>query len=97
MYAFFRRVWKPTPTSPFNPYAGRDDRTISARVVSGLRLGGGLVAGFLVVAVAGAGVHSSERLAISVPMAAYRKGLGRVKVSNRAVVPEKMKSTTDKL
>ena len=58
MFTFLRRVWEPTPTSPFNPYAGRDDRTVSAKVVSGLRLGGGLVAGFLVVAVAGAGVSS---------------------------------------
>jgi hypothetical protein len=35
-----------------------DDRTLSAIVVSGLRLGGGLVAGFLVVALALAGVSS---------------------------------------
>lgn len=35
-----------------------DDRTLSAKVVSGLRLGGGLVAGFLVVALALAAASS---------------------------------------
>jgi hypothetical protein len=59
MYRLLRCLWEPTPTSPFNPYAGRDDRrTVSAKVVSGLRLGGGLVAGFLVVVLALAGVSS---------------------------------------
>jgi len=59
MHRLLRCAWEPTPTSPFNPYAGRDDRrTVSAKVVSGLRLGGGLVAGFLVVALALAGVSS---------------------------------------
>ena len=59
MYRLLRFLWEPTPTSPFNPYAGReDDRTLRAKVVSGLRLGGGLVAGFLVVALALAGVSS---------------------------------------
>jgi hypothetical protein len=59
MDRLLRCLWEPTPTSPFNPYAGRaDHRTVSAKVVSGLRLGGGLVAGFLVVALALAGVSS---------------------------------------
>src|SRR5260221_9638643 len=59
MHKRLRRLWEPTPTAPFNPYAGRDDRrTVSAKVVSGLRLGGGLVAGFLVVALASAAVSS---------------------------------------
>ncbi len=59
MRRLLRCLWEPAPTSPFNPYAGRDDRrTVSEKVVSGLRLGGGLVAGFLVVALAFAGVSS---------------------------------------
>jgi hypothetical protein len=59
MYRLVRFLWEPTPTSPFNPYAGRDDdRTLGAKVVSGVRLGGGLVAGFLVVALALAAVSS---------------------------------------
>jgi hypothetical protein len=59
MYRLLRCLWEPAPTSPFNPYAGRDDRrTVRVKVVSGLRLGGGLVAGFLVVALALAGISS---------------------------------------
>ena len=59
MHRLLRCLWEPTPASPFNPYAGRDDsRTVSAKVVGGLRLGGGLVAGFLVMALALAGLSS---------------------------------------
>jgi hypothetical protein len=59
MYKFLRCVWEPTPTSPVNPYAGRDDRrTVNAKVASGLRLGGGLIAGFAVLVLAFAGVSS---------------------------------------
>src|ERR1700690_1093189 len=49
MLGFFRRLFRPAPTSPFDPYRWRhDNRTTRDKVISGMRLGGGLVAGFIV-------------------------------------------------
>ncbi len=59
MFRLFRHLLTPTPTSPFDPYRGRrDNRTTVQKVVSGMRLGGGLVAGFLVVALALGGLST---------------------------------------
>jgi hypothetical protein len=53
MHPFLNRVLGPTPTSPMDPYRWRrDNRKVSEKAVSGLRLGGGLVAGFLVMTIA---------------------------------------------
>jgi hypothetical protein len=57
-YQFLNQMGKPTPTSPFNPHAGRDDRSVSAQVASGLRLGLGLVCGIAIVVLAGAGIST---------------------------------------
>jgi heme A synthase len=52
MYQFLRRLLEPAPTSPFDQFRGRDRRSVSEQIVSGLRLAGGLVAGFLVLVLA---------------------------------------------
>jgi hypothetical protein len=50
MLRFFRRLLQPAPTFPLDPYRWRhDNRTTGEKVLSGVRLGVGLVAGFLVV------------------------------------------------
>ncbi len=50
MLQFFRRLLQPAPTSPLDPYRWRhDNRTAGEKVVSGIRLGFGLVAGLLVL------------------------------------------------
>src|SRR5271163_5349074 len=47
------RLLQPTPTSPFNPFYGQsDNRSAPQQVVSGLRLAGGLVGGFLILGLA---------------------------------------------
>jgi len=57
MYQFLHRVLEPAPTSPVDPYRWRrDNRSVSDKVVSGMRLGGGLVAGILVGLMAFSGV-----------------------------------------
>jgi heme A synthase len=52
MYQFLRRLLRPVPTSPFDQFRGRDNRSVSEQIVSGLRLAGGLIAGFLVLVLA---------------------------------------------
>src|ERR1700675_3240549 len=53
MSGFLRRLLEPAPTTPFDPYRGRHDkRTTGEKVVRGMRLGGGLIGGFLVLALA---------------------------------------------
>ena len=50
MFEFFRRLLEPSPTISFDPYSGRrDNRTTREKVVGGIRLAGGVVAGFLVL------------------------------------------------
>jgi len=59
MFRLFHRLLEPAPTSPLDPYRGRrDNRTTAEKVVSGLRLSGGLVAGFLVVVLALGGLYT---------------------------------------
>ena len=59
MHRFFQRCLEPTPTSPFDPYRWRrDNRSLGEKVISGLRLGGGLVAGFLVLVLAVGGIST---------------------------------------
>lgn len=59
MLPFFRRLLQPAPTSPFNPYGWRhDNRTTREKVVSGMRLGFGLVAGFLVLTLVFGGIST---------------------------------------
>jgi hypothetical protein len=52
MRQFLRRLLEPAPTSPFDQFRGRDRRSVIEQIVSGLRLAGGLVAGFLVLVLA---------------------------------------------
>jgi hypothetical protein len=53
MYRWILHFLEPAPTSPFNPFYGqRDNRSARQRAISGLRLGGGLVAGLLIVGLA---------------------------------------------
>lgn len=59
MHRLFVRVLSPAPTLPLDPYKWRrDNRNVSEKVVSGIRLGGGLIAGFLVLALALAGIST---------------------------------------
>jgi hypothetical protein len=59
MRALLQHVLKPTPTVPFNPYLGKQDqRTIRVKALSGVRLGLGLVGGFLILATLFAGVQN---------------------------------------
>lgn len=59
MRPFFRGLLQPAPTFPLDPYRWRrDDRTIGEKVVSGMRLGLGLVVGLLVLAFAFRGISS---------------------------------------
>lgn len=59
MFPFFRRLLQPSPTFPVDPYMLRpDNRTTRAKVVSGMRLGVGLVAGFLVLVLAFGGIST---------------------------------------
>lgn len=59
MFPFFRRLLQPSPTFPVDPYMLRpDNRTTGAKVVSGMRLGFGLVAGFLVLVLAFGGIST---------------------------------------
>ena len=52
MYQSLRRLLRPVPTSPFDQFRGCDNRSVNEQIVSGLRLAGGLVAGFLVLVLA---------------------------------------------
>lgn len=57
MHPFLNRVLEPALTSPMDPYRWRrDNRRVTEKVVSGLRLAGGLVAGFLVITMAFGGL-----------------------------------------
>ena len=59
MYRLLHRVLKPVPTSPFDPYRWRtDSRSVSEKVLSGMRLGAGLIAGFLVLVMAFGGLST---------------------------------------
>src|ERR1700693_194807 len=59
MLPFFRRLLQPVPTFPFDPYRWRRDKhTTREKVVGGVRLGLGLVAGFLVIALAFGGIST---------------------------------------
>jgi hypothetical protein len=59
MLAFFRGLLQPAPTFPLDPYRWRhDNRTTGEKVVSGMRLGVGLVAGFLVIVLAFGGIST---------------------------------------
>jgi hypothetical protein len=59
MLRFFRRLLQPAPTFPLDPYRWRhDNRTTGDKVLSGVRLGVGLVAGFLVVGLAFGGLST---------------------------------------
>lgn len=59
MLRFLHRFLQPAPTSPFDPYRWRhDSRTTGERVISGMRLGGGLVAGFAVAVLAFGGLST---------------------------------------
>ncbi len=59
MRPFFRGLLLPAPTFPLDPYRWRrDNRTTGEKVVSGMRLGFGLVAGLLVLAFAFRGISS---------------------------------------
>ena len=59
MFRFLRRLLQPAPTSQLNPYGWRrDNRTNKQKVVSGVRLGVGLVAGFLVLVLAFGGIST---------------------------------------
>jgi hypothetical protein len=72
MYQFISNLQKPAPTSPFDRFRLRDHRSVHEQVISGLRLAGGLVGGFVVLILAGksmivliAGTPVSGRLAHS--------------------------------
>lgn len=53
MLRILRRLTEPTPTLSFDPYRGRrEDRTVRQKVLSGVRIAGGLIAGFLVMLLA---------------------------------------------
>jgi hypothetical protein len=53
MHPLLNRVLEPARTSPIDPYRWRrDNRRVGEKVVSGLRLAGGLVAAFLVMTMA---------------------------------------------
>jgi hypothetical protein len=57
MHKLLRHVLEPAPTSPMDAYRWRrDNRSVGEKVVSGIRLAGGLVAGFLVLTLAFGGV-----------------------------------------
>jgi hypothetical protein len=59
MLRFFNRLLQPSPTLPFDPYRWRrDNRTAREKVVSGIRLALGLVAGFFVLALAFGGIST---------------------------------------
>jgi hypothetical protein len=59
MFRFFHRLLQPAPTFPLDPYRWRhDNRTTGEKVVSGMRLGVGLVAGFLVLVLAFGGIST---------------------------------------
>jgi len=59
MLRFFRLLLQPAPTVPLDPYRWRrDNRTTGEKVVSGIRLGVGLVAGFLVLVLAFGGIST---------------------------------------
>ena len=58
MYQFFHRLLGTAPTSTFNPSWKGVNRSAGEQVVSGLRLGGGLVGGILVIVLAFAGVSN---------------------------------------
>jgi hypothetical protein len=59
MLRFFHRFLQTSPTLPFDPYRWkRDNRTARAKVVSGIRLAFGLVAGFVVLALAFGGIST---------------------------------------
>jgi len=57
MHRFLNQIFEPTPTIPFDPYRWRrDDRSVREKVSSGIRIGLGLVCGFLVMILATAGL-----------------------------------------
>jgi hypothetical protein len=59
---FFRSLLQSSPTFPFDPYRWRrDDRTAGEKVVGGIRLGLGLVAGFVVLVLASRGISTLPR------------------------------------
>jgi hypothetical protein len=53
MYQFISNLQKPAPTSPFDRFRLHDHRCAHEQVISGLRLAGGLVGGFVVLILAG--------------------------------------------
>ena len=61
MYSWLRRLSRPSPTIPHDPWRGRrDNRTAREKVVSGIRLAFGLVAGFAVILLALGGILSLQ-------------------------------------
>jgi hypothetical protein len=59
MLRFARSLLQPAPTSPLDPYRWRNDnRSTGEKAASGARLGFGLVAGFLVLVLAIAGISA---------------------------------------
>jgi heme A synthase len=58
MHQLLSRVLAPAPTSPLNPFRGRDNRSVREQIISGLRLTAGLVAGFLVLVLALGGLST---------------------------------------
>src|SRR5450432_3223831 len=59
MPSFIRDLLQPAPTFPLDPYRWRrDNRTTGEKVVSGMQLAGGLVAGFLVLTLAFGGIST---------------------------------------
>jgi hypothetical protein len=59
MHRFFNCMFEPAPTIPFDPYRWRrDDRSVREKVVSGMRVGLGLVCGFLAVILAMGGLST---------------------------------------
>lgn len=58
MHPFLRGLLEPALTSPFDPDRPRGNRSVGAQVMSGFRIVGGLVAVFLIVVLALAGVST---------------------------------------
>jgi hypothetical protein len=58
MFRFFRRLLQPAPTFPWTYRWRHDNRTNGEKVLSGLRLGVGLVAGILVLMLAFGGIST---------------------------------------
>jgi hypothetical protein len=53
MHRWILHFVEPAPTSPFNPFYGRgDNRSVRQQLISGLRLGGGLGGGLLILGLA---------------------------------------------